>query len=632
MPSAKLLVAAGVVAFVGVRMATPALPHEKAEAALLVDWGANPPPWPVFIGLNALAAALRGAANALTPPPIRAIQDTFGYHKTMLLYVAQKHKIADLLAEKPLSATEIAAATAPPLHPPQVQRLMFALAAHGYFRFGGEPAGAEEPRWANTALSSVLRRDHPNSMAGGVGHNAEDVYAAWGELEVGMARDGRRTPWEVVYPQYANPGGIWKKFAEHPAGEEQFGRAMQSIDALGANAMVADGVAVWGAAERVIDVGASYGHFLHKILAAYPKLEGVVYDRPPVVELAKTHWAPGAAYADAGGRVAFAAGDFMARETGLPKAKDGDVYLLRYILHDWSDPEVLTILRAVRAAIGSTNAKLVIGESAMPDHDTIGVPAEIYNIDMQVTRGSLRTRGCPPRLPPPHAASRRAPRRRWPSPSAATRRSARPSSGGGCSRRRDSSSRRCTRRARSCTSSRRGPHRSGPAAIHFMGMRRCPRNLSQRPSERAPSSRASDGARRRVEDDVGTGKRLEIANLLGNVPRKALADWRANATWRSWDTHTRSTRVRRRLRPIWPARSRRSGRGTRRASCSSAGCTDRARASWPRRSAPTRTSRRTSSPRCRRSSRTRGSTSRRSSRWMMRWAGRGTSRTTRWRT
>ncbi len=43
----------------------------------------------------------------------------------------------------------------------------------------------------------------------------------------------------IVFPEY--PGGIWGKFEANPESEEQFGRAMTSLDALGAKAMVADG-------------------------------------------------------------------------------------------------------------------------------------------------------------------------------------------------------------------------------------------------------------------------------------------------------------------------------------------------------------------------------------------------------
>ena len=77
------------------------------------------------------------------------------------------------------------------------------------------------------------------------------------------------------------------------------------------------------------------------------------------------------------------AGSFF--ETGsLPAGKDGDAFLMRYILHDWPTKDVVTILKNVRVAFGSANATLVIGESALPNHDKVGVPPAIYNIDVQM--------------------------------------------------------------------------------------------------------------------------------------------------------------------------------------------------------------------------------------------------------
>ena len=35
-------------------------------------------------------------------------------------------------------------------------------------------------------------------------------------------------------------------------------------------------------------------------------------------------------------------------------------------------------------AIGAANATLLIGECALPDHDTIGVPPVMYQIDIQM--------------------------------------------------------------------------------------------------------------------------------------------------------------------------------------------------------------------------------------------------------
>ena len=357
-------------------------PHD--EAAFLSDWSA-PPPWPVFIALNVIAGALRAGADALTPPPIKMLDMAMGFHHTALVQLAQKFKIADALAGGPLSAAEISATIGAPsdARTKLVERVMFACAANGVFKLE-PPAGDKAPRFVNTALSAVLRRDHPNSMAGMVGHNAEDVFEAWGRLEAYIKDpDTSPIPWDLANPKFpAKQGGIWKKFEALPASVEQFSRAMSSLNGLGADAMVADGP--WSKFERVIDVGGGLGHLLHHILQAHPAMAGVLVDRPPVIKLAEAQWAGGGPFVGAAKRATFVGASFF--DAGaLPPAKTGDAYFMRYILHDWPTDQAVAILKNVRNAIGSTvGATLLIGECALPEHDTVGVPAVMYQIDIQM--------------------------------------------------------------------------------------------------------------------------------------------------------------------------------------------------------------------------------------------------------
>jgi hypothetical protein len=354
-------------------------PHN--EEALLTDWS-TPPPWPIFIAVNALAGALRAAADALTPPPFKILDMIFGAHQAQLVYVAQKFKIPDLLVDGPLTAAEIATKIGSDAS--FIERIMYACAANGLFKLAMPTPDQQGHRFVNTALSAVLRRDHPNSMAGAAGHNAEDAYPAWGKLADFIANPTGPVGWEMANPDYPNgknSAGLWDFYEQNPTREEQFTRAMSAMDTLGTNAMVEDGP--FARFSRVIDVGGGRGHFTHKLLEANPELKGVVVDRPAVINLAKKAWAEGGEFAAAANRVELKEGSFF-HAMDIPKGMDGDVYLMRYILHDWQIEEVLTILRNVRGAMGNSNSLLLIGECALPDHDTVGVPPAMYNIDVQM--------------------------------------------------------------------------------------------------------------------------------------------------------------------------------------------------------------------------------------------------------
>lgn len=52
----------------------------------------------------------------------------------------------------------------------------------------------------------------------------------------------------------------------------------------------------------------------------------------------------------------------LCRAETIPPGEDGDVWVLRHILHDWNDAKACAILSNLRRAIGSAKVTLVIGE------------------------------------------------------------------------------------------------------------------------------------------------------------------------------------------------------------------------------------------------------------------------------
>jgi hypothetical protein len=215
-----------------------------------------------------------------------------------------------------------------------------------------------------------------------VGHNAEDSYESWGKLPEVFANPSGPIAWDLANPKYPfKKGGVWSKFEAAPASEDQFGRAMTALDSLGAAAMVADGP--WAKFTRVVDVGGGRGHFMHRILDMHPHATGILVDRAGVIQLATEAWGKGGPFNSAASRAQLTSGSFFDKAS-LPKGQDGDAFYMRYVLHDWPTKEVVAILTNVRHAMGSAKATLVIGECALPDHDTVGVPPAMYQIDMQM--------------------------------------------------------------------------------------------------------------------------------------------------------------------------------------------------------------------------------------------------------
>jgi hypothetical protein len=86
---------------------------------------------------------------------------------------------------------------------------------------------------------------------------------------------------------------------------------------------------------RVVDVGGASGTLVNAVLRASPGTRGVLLDLAHVVEPVKKALAAlGLAE-----RCEAVAGDF------LKSVPEGDVMLLKQILHDWNDEQCITLLR-----------------------------------------------------------------------------------------------------------------------------------------------------------------------------------------------------------------------------------------------------------------------------------------------
>src|SRR6202011_2709352 len=108
---------------------------------------------------------------------------------------------------------------------------------------------------------------------------------------------------------------------------------------------------------NIVDVGGGLGHLLDTILETSPESVGVLYDLPSVIQRAKECRRTYKAIS----RLRLEAGDFF---SSVPA--EGDLYILKWILHDWDDQQCVRILRNVARACAK-HAKLLVAEWLMPD-------------------------------------------------------------------------------------------------------------------------------------------------------------------------------------------------------------------------------------------------------------------------
>jgi hypothetical protein len=257
--------------------------------------------------------------------------------------VAAELKVADALADGPLTADELARRVG--ADPDALARLMRALISEGIFSRRGDG------RFALNALGETLRSDAPMSMAGMarlVGHPGYREH--WSGL-----LDAVRTG-EAVPPKLRGMGG-WDYLAQSPDLAAVFNEAMTSVSEFAVDPVVA--AYDFAPYRTIIDVGGGHGRLLAAIVRATPGASGVLYDLPQVVEgapaLLEKH-----GVAD---RVRTVGGSFL---DAVPEG--GDAYVLKNVIHDWPDTEAVTILSHVRKAAGPGRTLLLV-EFVIPDHD-----------------------------------------------------------------------------------------------------------------------------------------------------------------------------------------------------------------------------------------------------------------------
>jgi hypothetical protein len=273
------------------------------------------------------------------------------------VHVAAKLSLADLVADGPKTVTELAARAR--VHGPSLGRFLRALTSLGIF------AEDADGRYGQTALSDTLRRRHPQSIRPwAMMLGARFVWEPCGALDVSI-----RTGQAAFEQVYGRP--FFKHLAEHQDDAAVFNAAMSSVPAHIAAIVEAYDFSTF---ERIVDVGGGHGALLVGILSSYPQLRGVLHDLPDVVAGASA--ARESAMVD---RCEIVGGDFF---EGVPTG--ADAYLLRTIIHDWTDEAAVRILKNCRRAIRTDGTLLLVETVLTPSSDPASA---LMNLLMMVLTG-----------------------------------------------------------------------------------------------------------------------------------------------------------------------------------------------------------------------------------------------------
>ncbi len=263
-----------------------------------------------------------------------------GYQVSAAIGALARLGVADALADGPATSTELAASLG--ADEDALTRLLAAVSDGGLFTLG------DDGRYSLTALGDLLRTDVPGSLQ----RYAVVSTDVWRWYAYGHLAHTLRTgePGLVA----AHGCGFWDYLASHPEAAASFEESLARIGAARDQAIAAS--VDLGDSRCVVDVGGGRGGLLSALLAAHPRLRGILFDLPSVVEGARENLR-NTGLAE---RLEVVGGDF--REAVPP---DGDTYILSWILHDWDDPTARRILGHCRAVLNE-GGRLLIAEMVVP--------------------------------------------------------------------------------------------------------------------------------------------------------------------------------------------------------------------------------------------------------------------------
>jgi acetylserotonin N-methyltransferase len=188
-------------------------------------------------------------------------------------------------------------------------------------------------------------------LTGYINYSNDVMWRLWSHLEdavrEGTHRWGQEFGWD---------GPIFSHFFRTEEAKREFLMGMHGFGVISSPHVVA--AFDLSPFRRMADLGGATGHLVIAACERYPHLQGVVFDLPDAVPLAREM----VGRSKIAARIDVVAGDFF-----LDPLPDADLMALGRILHDWTEEKILKLLARVHACLPAGGAVLIAEKLLLED-------------------------------------------------------------------------------------------------------------------------------------------------------------------------------------------------------------------------------------------------------------------------
>ncbi|GAB1439306.1 O-methyltransferase [Providencia sp.] len=262
---------------------------------------------------------------------VRVIEKATGYMFQAALRASVKLNIAEYLKDGPKTSNELAKIIGG--KPKVIHKTLRILTAHGIFKI------QDDLRFALTPEAEFLLADHPYSLRQAVLMLTDETF--WMPIhdldKIILGEPVFKDLFKYPFFEY------WKKNVHL---SDNFDVGMSSMSRV-ENQYV---VNTYNFPDNIVivDIAGGLGVLLLEVLKKNPTTKGILFDQPHVLQQTilpllgdDSRWStyPGSFF---------------------EKCPEADIYLLKYITHDWPEDNVVEILKTIRRAMKPTSKLLLI--------------------------------------------------------------------------------------------------------------------------------------------------------------------------------------------------------------------------------------------------------------------------------